>query len=1045
MKMYSSNLKSAESCLKRLGRSFRPVLAALLLFVAGSAVALAQSQITGTVLDNYGEPLAGAAVLVTNPGSTLAIDHSVTGIDGTYAVKASEGQVLNFSFLGMKDLMVTVGKSAVVNVTMQPDDQMLNETVVIGYGVQKKVNLTGSVASIDSKSLDSRPIVQASTALQGMVSGVTVTTNSGAPGADGGVIRIRGINSFGGSSTSPLVLIDGVEGTMDSVDPALIESISVLKDAASSAIYGSRAANGVILVTTKRAQSDQVSVTYSGYVGWSAPTTLPDVVNAVQYEELMNAMDIQDGNAPTYSADHLDLYRQNMGKDPDNYPNTDWQKVILSRDGFTHNHSVSLAMGTEKIKLLSTLGYLDQGGLVRKSNYTRYSFRNNMDVKFNDKLSMKLDISFMGGLRDRSPYESNVFMYMSTRPADIPNRFSTGLYNGGSSMFGMNSEALLRFGGDNKTQTQMFSGSLTLSYKPVEWLTLSGMVAPKHETVSGKNYKKAVKTWSDPEGLGQPISSQPNTTLNQTDEKSLWGNYNFLVTANKDFGEHNVILTLGTERNDYDYQYLRAYREKFNYDYSQIDAGETPNQLTGGHRYQWAIQSFFGRFNYNYKDKYLFEANMRIDGSSRFTSSNRWGYFPSVSGGWRVSEEPFMENIKHTLTNLKLRASYGSLGNQNLAGSGAAAYYPTSQNLATGQVPMAGNIYPIVALNTLANPDLKWEKTTMFDVGVDFSILGKVYVTADYYHKITKDILMQLDIPEGIGLNAPYQNAGKVRNNGWELSVGYNDQWGDFSFGVQANISDVRNQILNMRGKTSTSGVLHNAEGHEIGSIWTLKSLGIIRTQDEADWVNANCPQFGETVKVGDIRYKDIDGDNKITTEDRDYVGTTIPRYTYSGNFNFGWKNLNLNVLLQGVGKVDSYLKAESIQPGYAGHTFRKEHLDWASVDNPDGKTPRLSAKQNNNKFDSSFWMKSAAYMRVKNITLGYTLPKNWVKKIGLQSVYVYATGQNMFTFTNFWQGYDPEVAYHGSGSGDYDIVDFSEVDFYPQVKTWTLGLQIKF
>ena len=613
--MYSSNLRSAENCLKRLGRSFRPVLAALLLFVAGSAVALAQSQITGTVLDNYGEPLAGAAVLVTNPGSTLAIDHSVTGIDGTYAVKASEGQVLNFSFLGMKDLMVTVGKSAVVNVTMQPDDQMLNETVVVGYGVQKKVNLTGSVASIDSKSLDSRPIVQASTALQGMVSGVTVTTNSGAPGADGGVIRIRGINSFGGSSTSPLVLIDGVEGTMDSVDPALIESISVLKDAASSAIYGSRAANGVILVTTKRAQSDQVSVTYSGYVGWSAPTTLPDVVNAVQYEELMNAMDIQDGNALTYSKDHLDLYRQNMGKDPDNYPNTDWQKVILSRDGFTHNHSVSLAMGTEKIKLLSTLGYLDQGGLVRKSNYTRYSFRNNMDVKFNDKLSMKLDISFIGGLRDRSPYESNVFTYMNTRPADIPNRFSTGLYNGGSSMFGMNPEALLKFGGDNKTQTQMFSGSLTLSYKPVEWLTLSGMVAPKHETVSGKNYKKTVKTWADPEGLGQPISSQPNTTLNQTDEKSLWGNYNFLVTANKDFGEHNVILTLGTERNDYDYQYLRAYREKFNYDYSQIDAGETPNQLTGGHRYQWAIQSFFGRFNYNYKDKYLFEANMRIDGS----------------------------------------------------------------------------------------------------------------------------------------------------------------------------------------------------------------------------------------------------------------------------------------------------------------------------------------------------------------------------------------------------------------------------------------------
>lgn len=1028
-----------------LKSSFRMALASLLLFVGASSVALAQSQVSGTVTDSNGEPLAGAAVMVYNPGSTVSIANAVSNIDGKYAVNASEGQTLNFTFVGMKDLNVTVGKSAVINVTMQSDDLQLNETVVVGYGVQKKVDLTGSVATVDSKTLNARPIIQSSTALQGMVSGVTVTTATGSPGADGGTIRIRGINSFGGSSTSPLVLIDGVEGDMDSVDPALIESISVLKDAASSAMYGSRAANGVILITTKRGNTDKASVSYSGFVGWSAPTTLPDVVNAVEFLELTNAMDLQDGKTPTYSDEYIATYRANAGKDPDLYPDTDWQKAVLTRNGFTHNHTVSLALGTEKVKMLTTFGYVDQGGLVQKADYKRYSFRNNLDVKFNDKLSMKLDLSFYSGLRNRSPYESSVMQYMSRRAPDIPNQFSTGLYNGGSSMFGMNSEALLKFGGDYKTETLNFTGAATLTYKPLSWLTLQGMIAPKFTTTDNSNYKKSVETWGNPEGTGNPFTSIPKTQLTKSNVRSLYGNYNFIVSADKDFGFHNIKGTLGVERNNYDYRYLMAFRQGFDYDYSQIDAGNTPDMNNGGHRYQWDILSYFGRVNYNYKEKYLIEANMRIDGSSRFTAKNRWGYFPSVSAGWRISEEPFMAPVKKVLTNLKVRASYGSLGNQNLAGGEAASYYPTTQNLATGQISMMDNIYPIVTLNTMANEDLKWEKTSMLDVGVDFSLFSKIYVTADYYHKITDDILMTLDIPLGIGLNAPYQNAGKVRNNGWEVSVGYNDQWGDFTFGAQLNLSDVQNKILNMNGKTSTSGVLHNAEGHSIGSIWTLKSLGIIRTQEEADWVNANCPQFGKDVQIGDIRYADIDGNNKIEEIDREYVGSTIPRYTYSGNFNFGWKGISLNVLLQGVGKVDGYLHKNTVQPSAMGLTFRKEHLDWASAENPDGKTPRLTSISDNNWYNSSFWMKSAAYLRIKNITLGYNLPQNWVKKIGLQSCYVYATGQNLFTFDNFWQGYDPEIAYRGSSSGDYDIVDFSEISSYPVVKTWTLGLQIKF
>ena len=404
-----------------------------------------------------------------------------------------------------------------------------------------------------------------------------------------------------------------------------------------------------------------------------------------------------------------------------------------------------------------------------------------------------------------------------------------------------------------------------------------------------------------------------------------------------------------------------------------------------------------------------------------------------------------MENAKHILDGLKIRASYGTLGNQNLAGGDAASYYPTTPNLALGHISMNGTPASLVTLNTLANPDIKWETRTMLDVGVDVTLFSKLNITADWYRKNTDDILMKLDIPAGVGLNAPYQNAGKVRNTGWELSIGYNNRWRDFTFGVQANVSDVKNEIVDMRGKTSTSGVLRNQEGYSIGSIYALESLGIIRTQEEADWVNANCPQFKETVQIGDIRYADIDGSNTIDENDKTIVGSTIPRYTYSLNLDFGWKGLRLSMLFQGVGKTDGYLNTYYVMPSNQGGTFRKEHIDFACAANPGGVTPRLTSANKNNWYDSSFWMKSAAYLRLKNIQLGYDLPKSWMRKIGLKSAYVYVNAQNLFTATNFWDGYDPEVGYDGDASGDFDLVKLGSANNYPQVKLVTIGLDLKF
>ncbi len=1007
-----------------------------------SLTAFAQTrEVSGKIVDEIG-PVVGASVIEkgTANGTT-------TGSDGMYNLTVPQGATLVVSSIGYKDVEVVVGTSSVYNVTLQEDKELLDEVVIVGYGSQKKVNLTGSVASITSESFDKRPIFSASTALQGMAPGVTVTTQSGAPGDDGGSIRIRGINSFGGSSTAPLVLIDGIEGSLDSIDPALIESISVLKDAASSSIYGSRAANGVILVTTKRASEEKFTLSYKGYVGWQSPTDLPEVVNAIEFKELTNAMNINDGVAPTYDEETMRLWYKNVGKDPDLYPDTDWQKAVLTGSGFMQNHTVSLGLGSERVKMLTTFGFSDRDGIIENTDYRRYTFRNNADVKFNDKLSMKLDLSFSNGDRRYSPYQSTAFNYMNTRPSDMTNQFSTGLYNG-LGMQGQNPIALLREGGLNKTNSINMSGAVTLTYEPVKWLTFQGMFAPRYATTNKHNWKKNVITYQDPAGVAS-LTSAPFHTLTESATRVFYNNANFLAIFHHEFSGHDLRLTLGAERNSYDSKYLSAYREDFKYpQYDQIDAGEIVNMDNGGHQYQWAIQSFFGRLNWNYKERYLLEANMRIDGSSRFTKQNRWGYFPSVSGAWRISEEPWMKPVKKTVSMLKLRASYGTLGNQNLAGGDAASFYPTTQNLATGQVSMNGNIYPLVTLNTMSNADIKWETTTMADVGIDLGLFNHINITADWYQKYTNDILMKLDVPSAIGLAAPYQNAGRVRNTGWEIGISYNDSWGDFSFGISANLSDVVNEIVDMKGKTATSGVLRNQEGHSIGSIYALESYGIIRTQEEADWVNANCPQYGKDVHVGDIRYADISGpegtpDGKIDDGDKTFIGSTIPRYTYSSNIDFGWKGPNLSVLLQGVGKVDGYLNTYYVQPSHQGGTFRKEHLNHANENNPMGTTPRLSTGTNN-WLDSSFWMKSAAYLRIKNVQLSYSFPTKWMNKIGLAGASVYVNAQNLFTFTNFWDGYDPEVGYGGS-SDNFDTVSLGAAANYPQVKIYTMGLTLNF
>lgn len=730
------------------------------------------------------------------------------------------------------------------------------------------------------------------------------------------------------------------------------------------------------------------------------------------------------------------LYRKNMGKDPDLYPNTDWQDAVLTGSGLSHSHTVSLGIGSERVRMLTTLGYVDQNGIIETTDFQRYTFRNNADVKFNDKLSMKLDLSFSNGDRRSSPYQGTIFNYMNTRSADIPNQFSTGLYNG-LGLQGNNPVALMLEGGQNKNNTLRLSGAITLTYEPVEWLSLQGMLAPRYATTNKHNWKKPVTTYQDMEGTAT-LTSTPYATLTESGSRAFYGNYNFLMTFKKNFSGHDLKLILGAERNTYDYKYLSAYRQVFNYpDYDQIDVGEIENMDNSGHRYEWAIQSYFGRLNYNFKERYLFEANVRFDGSSRFAKGNRWGIFPSFSGAWRLTEEPFMQDVRRTLSEFKIRASYGQLGNQNIGSN-----YPTIQQLDVSSISVNDVITPIVTQTTLANPDITWESTEMYDVGIDATLFDKLSVTADWYYKKTHDILLTLDIPSIIGLGAPYQNAGTVRNVGWEVAVGYHNKWRDFSFGVEANLSDVVNKIIDMKGTTGGSGAIRNQEGSAINSIYGLKCVGMARTQEEADWVNENCPQYGVTTKPGDLIYADMDDSGTIDDKDMTIIGSTVPRYTYGVNLSFGWKGLNLSAFFQGVGKVDGYLSSYYVQPCQQGGTFRKEHLDRWNETNPNGKYPRLTMTDANNWKQSSFWMRSAAYCRLKNIQLSYTLPRTWLKKLRMKSAMVFVNAQNLFTITDFYQGFDPEVAYSGSGDG----VELGAVAYnYPQVKVVTMGVELKF
>lgn len=992
-----------------------------------------QKNISGKVTNEDGNPLEGVTISIKGHLNAL----SQTSATGEYAIEANTGDVLVFASMGYANAERTLADQGTINVILTADLTNLDEVVVVGYGTQKKVNLTGAVSTINSEQLERRPIVSTSSALQGLAPGVTVTSQSGAPGGDQGQIRIRGVNSFGGSDSEPLVIIDGVAGSLDNVDANLIENISILKDAASAAIYGSRAANGVILITTKRGK-DQFALNYKGYTGWQDPTFIPKVTDGATFMKVFNDANMNDNGSVIYSDKDFEEFNKLYAENPDNF---DWQKGILNGSGFTHNHFVSLNAGAGKIRVAPSLGYVSQDGLIDNTGFKRYTFRNNMDINPNDKLNIRFDLSAVNSNRLQIANEGTIWNYIGRMPTNIPIHVGDGLWSEG--WVKNNPVAFIEDGGNKKVNNLELLGNLSINYKPFDWLSISGMAAPRYRTRNIHEFAKAVMTYY--EDGSEAGTALPSTELTESAYRYFNGSYSFQTTAQKSFNDHNFSLMLGASRETYDEKYLMGYRRDFTYDtYEVLNAGaDTETKNNAGNQFQWLLVSTFGRFNYDYKGRYLLEANLRYDGSSRFAKSNRWAAFPSFSAGWRISEEPFMADLKNSINQLKLRGSWGILGNQNIG----TTYQPYIETLNLGSISVGGAVDQMIALNTMANSGLLWEETTMAGLGLDASLFNNFSVTFDWYTKQTDGILMKLYVSELYGKNAPFQNAAKVQNQGWEASVRYDNQFGDFKLGIGANISDVKNKILDMKGQVSGT-LLRQQEGYSINSIYGYQSDGLYQSQEEID----NGPkQFG-TLKPGDIRYRDIAGDldengnaipdGKITDADKTIIGSTMPRYTYGFNLDLGYKGLRFSAFLQGVAKANGYLDSHYVIPAVNSSAIKPWQLDYWSEDNRGAALPRVSVTSTNNTQNSDFWMRSASYLRLKNVQLGYEIPKSWLANSKIGGIFIYANGQNLFTKTNFYEGYDPEINYN---SGAQDGVTLGSGNFYPQVKVYTFGLDFKF
>ena len=987
-------------------------------------------QVKGTVTDDAGLALIGANIV--EKGTTNGV---VTDIDGRFSLNVSSSNaVLIFRFIGYKTQEIEVGNTREFNVVLSENITGLDEVVVVGYGQQKKATITGSVSQVSGDEIKKVSAANLTNTLAGKTAGVIANVRSGEPGEDNATIYIRGKGTTG--DNSPLIIVDGIaDRGFSRLNPDDIESISVLKDA-SAAIYGARAANGVILVTTKRGKKGDITVNYTGNYSLSQPTRVPEMLNSFQYATYVNEYDRGHGLAETYSQDALQKLQD--GSDPINYANTDWWSSVAKDWAGKTQHSVSISGGTEKVQFYSSAQYMWQDVIYENSaqDYSQYQFTTNIDAKLSEKIRFSMDVLGRQEYRKRGVYATDYLFgyFLSTNPMSAP-YFENGLPRVGYD--GVTNNAAVMVTDLPGTSQKKYN---IINLKPflhidldmlTEGLYAEGYAALDYSFNNGKDINHPYDLYQYDAATDEYISQRSATgaiSLNSWSDNSDRKTLNARLGYINSFGKHKVDAFVAYEQFKYNYNNVSAYRTNYlSTAIMQIFAGsDDPEDWgTGGYAGVSARQNYFGRVNYSYNDKYLAEVTMRYDGSMNFPPNKRWGFFPAFSAGWVMSEESFFGSVKPVVNFLKLKGSWGMMGNDNITAFQFLSRYGFSSGVMFGESVQKG-LYEMVT----ANPDITWETAKTSNIGFAAQFLdGKFSLDVDYFSSKRSDILRtrNASIPDYAGLVLPAENIGKVKNNGIELVAGYQSSYEDFKWNVTGNFSYAENEMVYIDEAESTPA-WQRATGHPIDALVLYDALGIYQTQEEVD----NSVHI-DGAKPGDLIYRDTNDDGEITYDDAIRVNqSATPKIMYGLTLNGSWKGLDLNVFFQGQAKAKIL-----VQPTMNMMTdfYDGRWIDTNSAEeNASASWPRAFIKQTYgddfNGRSSTWWMRDAGFLRLKSVELGYTLPKSLLAKAGIDRLRIYVNGNNLFTVDKI-KIFDPELT--------------NGITSYPIQRMITTGINLSF
>lgn len=1017
--------------------------------------------ISGKVVDESGEPLAGAVVMI-NGDSSSAVG---TDIDGKFSIAATSGKnVLTVSMIGFRTASVDAVPGQSIEIVAQQDSYELEGVVFTGYSAIAKKDMTGAVGVVGGKELKAMPVTSVNDVLQGKVAGLTITSTSGTPGA-GSVARIRGIGSITGS-TSPLYIVDGLpQNGIDYLNPNDIESIAVHKDASVAAIYGSRGANGIIVVTTKNGQnSERMSVAYDGYAAWQSPWKRPYMLNAEQYIQYKNLAADNAGQEriPAFATQEridavLNFVRKNTGEN-----GTDWWNEIINRNAFMQNHNVSLSGGSKNVGIMSSLAYTGQDGIVKGTMYQRISWRNNFNAKISKRISLKGNFSIINEKRhladENNPFTGTIFTAMGADPitpvfrnnlVDVPALLSQIMdgYEAGN-LYSQYSGILFSNKRNPVAQIQRMRqstydylyimGGADLEIKFCDFL--------KFDSRFGMNLSRSAVDGFQPKYRLNANDYTNESSVTANTSRSDYYVWEQLLSYEQSAGKFKWGALLGTSAELTNGSFVDASVEGLpdnNPDMAVMAAG-TINAKVGGYPYSSSLLSFFGGVNFDYGSKYLVSANLRYDGSSKFAKGHKWGLFPSVSAAWRFSGEEFMKSAGSWLSDGKIRASYGHIGNQNIGGG---AYMSTWGSTIYDRYNFGSPSTAVIGagVTSVGNPELMWETSRQFDVGLDLSFFNNsLDFVVDYFVKNIDNMLMQEPQPTTLGLiSYPYANVGSMKNEGWEFGINYRKGFGDWFFTASANISTYRNKVKSLGNGDAIYGYAYNKNvvtktevGKPVGYFYGYVTNGIFQNAEQVE----GSPQR-ETAVPGDVRYKDLNNDDVIDDKDRTMIGSPWPDFVYGITLGAAWKGFDFNLFIQGSqGNDVMNMTLLDFESGTGYMNARSDYLSraWSGEGSTD-RYHRISARQEGNLLVSDYFLEDGSYARIKNVQLGYDFCNRVIKKNKIISqCRLYLSAQNLFTFTNY-SGLDPEI---GSSNATVNGIDSG---FYPQARVWTVGLNLKF